>query len=469
MEKQAWPYKEPPAEWPNWWEQEVSHYLPRIVVKFRDELQFPYQGPIQDDLQVIYKKQVRSLLERGDIKVDRLFISLTPQQIERLVKRAVELHPDYQPPNMRTYFAIEYSEAVDPYALVAALREQPEVQAAYVEGRRGPPMAFQPIGSNPLLPLQGYLEAAKTGINARAAWANAGQGGAGEEIQLMDVEQGWKFNHPDLPPVTKSPKFGVNQVAFYYHGTAVLGVIVGADNQEGGVGIAPKASASAISEWRRSSDPTPNTEDAIQKAADTLRPGDVLLLETNLLPDGSERLLPVEVELAVFEQIELAAKAGITVVEAAGNGAFNLDQYEDADGKHMLDRNKPQEFKDSGAIMVAGARLTEAKTWEWRHPSNLGSRIDCFAWGEQIVAPWVNPDGSLTYTQNFGNTSGASAVIAGAALIVQSLAKASFNKTYQKFGELRGILAAHGTGSQHAIGVMPDLAKIMANLPQPAP
>ena len=53
--------------------------------------------------------------------------------------------------------------------------------------------------------------------------------------------------------------------------------------------------------------------------------------------------------------------------------------------------------------------------------TNFGSRVNCFAWGDLV---WTADfDGGLGVYDNFNGTSAASAIIAGAALVVQTLAE----------------------------------------------
>jgi hypothetical protein len=211
------------------------------------------------------------------------------------------------------------------------------------------------------------------------------------------------------------------------------------------------------------------------------------------------RLWPVEVNLLEYLEILVTTNLKIVVIEPAGNGVVcciqnsspclncrvlgshgnDLDLFTDM-GNRILNRNIPGEFReDSGAIMVGSAihtyphiRMTRTN---FNSESNYGSRVDCYAWGEQIwTTGGPDPD---DYNNKFGSTSGASAIIAGVALIVQSLAKAnSFginpsNSTYSPL-EIRSILSdpANGTLSNDPnpvtgdrIGVMPDLVKIIDN------
>src|SRR6185295_4681179 len=110
-------------------------------------------------------------------------------------------------------------------------------------------------------------------------------------------------------------------------------------------------------------------------ASPSLAAGDVLLLEVQ------RRLLPTEVDEADFDAIRLASGLGVLVVEAAGNGGFDLDLSSDLDIRRSLRRGAP-DFLDSGAILVGAAR---AGLPHDRAPfSNYGSRLDCFGWGESV-------------------------------------------------------------------------------------
>lgn len=102
--------------------------------------------------------------------------------------------------------------------------------------------------------------------------------------------------------------------------------------------------------------------------------------------------------------------------------------------------------------------------------SNFGSRVDCYAWGENVDTCYSNSAGSTTmYTGGFGGTSSASPIVTGAAVIIQSIAEASLGNRFHPL-QLRTILcdSANGTPSNDPIndriGVMPDLRKIIPTL-----
>ncbi len=302
-------------------------------------------------------------------------------------------------------------------------------------------------------PRQGYLDSAPDGINAPFAWKYLG--GRGEETRLAVIERGWA-DHVDLPLDAIADVTGINKDS-YGHGTAVLGIIAARhDDGKGCSGIAPQVSAIyPVSLWVEE-----NLYDvpcAIENALDLLVAGDVLLIVAQADPDRDGGVQPVEVIPKVFELIEWATKNGITVIEAAGNGEMNLDE------KLFLKRAKSnQESRDSGAILVGASQRDEPSL---RHPmTNYGSRVDCFAWGHRVFTTGDGRNGSdpTAYTTEFGGTSAAAAIVAGAALVVQGIAKEKFGGPL-KPADLRLVLSAHGTpcGEDQGIGVMPDLRQII--------
>ena len=109
-------------------------------------------------------------------------------------------------------------------------------------------------------------------------------------------------------------------------------------------------------------------------------------MHTSLQKPGRKCVTQV-VRPQVFDS-GLASANGIIVIEAAGNGNASLDTWVDAGGLQRLDR-ADADFRDSGAIMVGSCASALPHN---RYVgcgvgcgSNYGSRIDCFAWGENIT------------------------------------------------------------------------------------
>lgn len=353
------------------------------------------------------------------------------------------------------YVATPLPKDMNADELVRRLNALNEVEIAYLEGGPTPPPVS--AGDDPRSANQAYLDAAPGGIDARWTWDLAD----GTGIGFVDMERGWTLNHEDLAGAGITLISGLNQ-DYPGHGTAVLGEIAAVDNQIGGIGIAPQCSARVVSQWRTAT--SYGTAAAILSAVDVMAPGDILLLEAQT-SQGALNNLPVEVEAAVFDAIAHATGEGIVVVEAAGNGSNDLDIFTDSAGKHVLNRSNG-DFKDSGAILVgaASSTLPHARL----NFSNFGSRIDCFGWGENINTTgdgWLG-NGTTAYTASFGGTSGASPIVAGAAILLQSWRRKVKNQIYSP-GSIRRLLSNPGTNTPSAnpaldrIGVMPNLRAII--------
>lgn len=293
----------------------------------------------------------------------------------------------------------------------------------------------------------GHLAPAPDGVDAAAAWAC---GGDGAGITVADVELGWDLSHVDLAGCDVVLAGGESDPAWASHGTSVLGVIVG---------MVPRARVVVASQRRRGG--AVDTVAAIDDAMRELTAGDVLLLQVQAWR-GAREGLPAEALGAVFEAVRAATAKGVTVVEAAGNGAHALGAVSRA-GRRWMHRDGP-DFEDSGAVVV-GAALPGVPHWRARG-SNFGGRVDCFAWGDGIETLCAGPGNGRT--RSFGGTSGAAAIVAGAAAAVQSMAAMALGRRLTPT-ELRAVLSDARWNTPSAdprddqIGVMPDLARIVGD------
>lgn len=383
--------------------------------------------------------------------------------------------------SLTSYWRVDAKRVEEPKRLLDRLMQVGEVEHGYQElGRNDPAVTpADDVFSN----LQAYVDPSPVGIDARWAWTHAH--GSGASVGFVDLEQGWFLTHEDFPPIVALP--GVRQdvnPGRESHGTAVLGIVAGVDNAKGIIGIAPTPDWVSVASHFRESDATEgHVTDAIAAvvASGRMQDGDVLLLEVLV---GNE---PIELDPSVFTAIQLAIAHGIVVVEAAGNLNIDLDQ------RPALNRNNPATFTDSGAILVgAGMSAVDATgtghdRWVLAMPfpgSNFGSRVDCYAYGENVVTtgPGFTPAGVLAgsgttdeYRSDFGGTSAAAAIVAGAAVVLQGLHR-GIKGTALSPTQTRDALSTHGTpqgkGQPGQIGVMPDLRKAAEALglsPAPSP
>lgn len=399
---------------------------------------------LQDHLPAVVLQQ---LLDCFDLKIGRLFFSTTGTELQCLLQRVTD--PLYRPPDFHSYFAISDFDAAQSAQIMDVLRKHEAVTEVFADRLPAlPPAVFTTEG---IRYCPGYLDDAPRGINAWAAWQQPG--GKGRGIRFADVEQGWDTKLR----VSTCPASGISVKAFEQHGSDVLSVLLLPENHRGGSGIVPEAEGSVFSQWR--SDGSFNTPDAVLAALGYLHHGDVLLLQAQCM-DAGNRLWPVEIQPPVFEAIRLAAALGITVIEPAANGnargssGNNLDGFA-WQGKKVLNRHH-RDFRDSGAVMVGAATCTVPH--RRMSFSNHGSRVDCYAWGEKVNA-------HHDFRIGLNGTSSAAAIIAGAVVALQGIAKARTGKVFTP-ARMRALLGNRhlGTGSARddGIGVMPDLGKILS-------
>lgn len=303
---------------------------------------------------------------------------------------------------------------------------------------------------------QGYKRPRPEGVDAEWAWTRLG--GGGEGVGFVDVEQGWFFAHEDLADrvtATMCHRNLFDDTQEGDHGTGVLGVVFGLDNGAGGLGIASRAERVGVCSYYDGT-PVHQVADAITVATEWLEAGDVLLLELER-PVG----LPTETDDADFAAIVAAVGKGIVVVEAAGNEHYPLDTWLSPRGRRMV---RGEEAHDSGAIIVAGARSAverdgAAAGHRWPIWASYGQRVDCHAWGENVVTAAVHE-----YQFDFDGSSSAAAIVAGVALALQGMHVAAHGVPLTPH-EMRELLRDPGGVGQVPvasralvpIGVMPDL------------
>jgi hypothetical protein len=337
-------------------------------------------------------------------------------------------------------------------AFVAALGHDPSVEQAFVAPEVTLPTLPElqqtdscPITTPSFEHHQDYVGPAPSGIDAPAAWR---QGVRGQGVWFADVEGGWNANHEDLPGDRMKHVAGqpINDPTWRQHGTAVLGEVVGRDNGKGVVGLAPDVERVFTASIGRI--PVP---DALDAAAEQLRPGDVLLIELQGTgPRG--RFLPMEYWDDNFDAIVAATRRGVVVIEAAGNGGEDLDR---STYRGKLSRKG----RDSGAIMVgAGGPPRPGFIDRARLDfSNYGSRVDVQGWGRKVATldygDLQKCDGPADrhYTGEFSGTSSASPIVAGAAVLVESWSKAKRGKPMAP-EVVRDLLRRTGTPQAAGVG-----------------
>ena len=438
----------PPAI-PPWYSSDTIH------VKFRDAVDV-------DLPEVVLPPGLRNRMA-GSTKLFRLPKQRLNEMRAKGMSRSGKSLPD-----MNLWFQITVQEGTDAAAFLEDLRGLPSVEIA----EPAPLPQIPPATTPDFTSNQGYLGAASDGINALFSFTIPG--GNGNGITIYDVEYSWHQTHEDLSkahgiPLLLNPgDSAVDPFADDNHGTAVLGEVI-ADNDTKGVtgiswganlGLAPANTANL----------NYNPASAILLAAADGSAGDVILIEQQFPVCGFPNFGPLEWLASVFNAVQTAVANGLVVVEAAGNGAVNLDH---AACGTVFDRA----VRDSGAIIVGAGRPPSSGADRQRESfSTFGSRVDVQGWGSGVMTTGygtfhrnsddlTNPD--FWYRADFNGTSSASPVVAGAAANLQGIALAQQGVPLTPL-EIRTKLVQTGSpqlgNTAEHIGPRPDLRQAIAQL-----
>lgn len=306
-----------------------------------------------------------------------------------------------------------------------------------------------------------------SGVNARFAWSL--QGGRAEGIDLVDVEEGWNLNHEDLQgQVTNvfAPIVG------HRHGTAVLGILCGRDDQPtpvGVIGVANRATVGVMPFQIAANGNLPDPEDTIKQIAQSIPAGSVILIEVHAVhpeePGGgcNPPYLPIEAWEHGQTALSYAHDKGIYVVEIAGNGGFNLDQV--------------ARVPRSGSAFMVGAG--HPVTGQAIRCSNVGERVDLQGWGQEVVTAGsvaggfrdlqFRNDTNFCYMSSFDGTSSAAAIVAGCIAVVSGVVKAH-GFTPLSAAKMKELLKRTGSFRSSAdvinglIGPLPNLKAALEDL-----
>lgn len=405
------------------------------------------------------------------VKVERLFTKPEEDLEAERVRGQALLGKELA--DLNNYYLFTLPEGLDASLFIDALNAMDMVEIAYPEPIAEPAVVESPPVPGDIPPPtpdftggQGYLDAAPTGVDAD--YASTLPGGSGAGVEVVDIEGGWQIGHEDLDIDDSDLLSGTNSTdpGWRNHGTAVLGEIIGYNNNYGVTGIASESEAHMVSIFDN------GTANAINIAASNLNPGDIILIELHALgPDSGLvcecncsqfEYIAMEYWQGNFDAIQSATANGIIVVGAAGNGSMNLNST-------IYGGNFDRSVRDSGAIMVAAATSSvphNPHCW-----TNYGNRIDSYGWGDTVRTTGYGDlfdgggDQNQYYTNYFSGTSSASPIVVGAAASLQGHVKA-LTGGYLRPLAMREILTGTGTtqgfegswGYKH-VTTLPDLKK----------
>jgi len=374
-------------------------------------------------------------------------------------------------------------EPADAAAVRSGLREQAGVAEVNAPGRLSAPGLCD---VNP----QGYLLGrSEFGMNAEAAQGRmtALGFGHGTKVPIGVADVGFPeirarvFQRRGVAKDVEIPFEGDNgENEEQTHGLSTLCGLLGTHDRVRGV--APDASPRLR---------VINTNGTIADLAATIAqlalavgPGGVVLVEFQLLR-GMENI-PVYLASQIRSVIRAAAFYGVLVVVPSANTKLDLTAEE------TTAASVSDEPMNVPMLLVGGVhpRKDVSGVCQERRVAKCGwgPRVDCYGWFDNVA---VLPDDTTVEEPNeWGGTSAASAMIAGAAALLQSFCRQKYGVYLDAF-ELRALLrerderystkarawvADEGAVAETSdvIGVMPDLDAIMAalengQLPAPDP
>lgn len=284
----------------------------------------------------------------------------------------------------------------------------------------------------------------------------------GEGVGIHEVEYGWRASHEDLVDVDLHPEPGQTVASDALkaglapeHGTATIGMLVAPHNGYGIDGLVPAASIYTYPEW--SEEEGLRRHAAIAAAISNAQPGDVVMLQMQAQDPSTGQLAPAEIEPDVWMLTRMATDAGIVVVAAGGNGAFDLDGPDAA---------AYREQGDSGAIVVGAGAPDDRSPLAF---SSFGSRVDLQGWGSSVFTlgygdfERLGDDEDQAYTGAFEGTSSALPMVVAAAVAVIESFVATEGVSPDPL-DVRRLLV--GTGRPQAegvhIGPLPNLPEALA-------
>ena len=405
-----------------------------------------------------------------DGRLERLFHRFSETTLES-DREVLQYKSRRELADLNSYFTVEVSSALEAEDLVNRLNRLQSVEIAYVQPRPEEAGDISPPTPD-YQASQDYREAAPAGVDAD--YANTLPGGDGTGVKIVDIENNWRTTHEDLDKafgaiIGPIPSAGVSSA----HGTAVLGEMVAGDNGYGVTGICPGADVGMVSAA------TMSTTQALYTAVAALEPGDMILIELhapgphyNFLsrPDQLGYVC-MEYWQANYDAILYAWAKGITVMEAAGNGAENFD--DPAIYGQLFDTT----YRNSHAIIIgAGYPASSSDNLEKHGFSNYCARVKLQGYGSGVYTCGYGTlfdgdgDEDQYYTNSFSGTSSASPIVTGAGACLQGYYKANYG-TFLTSDNIRDALVTTGTPQlgdtfQH-IGPRPDLQTAIAALNPP--
>ena len=424
----------------------------RVEFAFDDVSQVELHGRDFSSSQKWEYSDIEDLLAQfGATDIARLFAEHSAKVLNELRSKG-EARVHHNLPNLNNWYSCVLPSEEAARKLAEQLAQNQHIRSASAVGV--PILLAADIP--PTTPLyesyQSYMNAAPTGVGISTAWAE--ENGDGNGISICHVEGGWYLDHEDFDLVYLGGG-NMSDTNWRDHGTACVSILAAVQNAYGITGLAhgvDEISCSGIDNGSAS---------AWIRASNHLEEGDIIAASwgyggslpsgyncsCNPLQAGSQ---PAESNQADFEAIQTITANGRIVVNSAANGCVPMDNV-------YYNSIYDLGYRDSGAIIVGAADVD-------RDPAcftNYGSRIDAYAQGEYVYSAGYGDlfsgggDTRQYYTSDFGGTSGACPIVAGALATLQAIYKSRYDGAVLDAWQMRTLLRNTGTPQASASGSKP--------------
>jgi len=370
-------------------------------------------------------------------QLERAESSFQTSEQEAAQAQAVAQQQGVVIPNLGSFVTLHFPANADTQRIAQELSRLPEVERAVAVPKAIPPQTplneplvgtTDQVVLNPVSGLenQWYIFRCRT----NHAWTMA----SGEGVVIADIDWGYRTSHQDLASrLDLSHAYNafdgstnVSTGGSVSHGTAVMGIAGGADNNLGMAGFAYGATL-----WPVQADSGPGPAlggNAWARAIDWVRTANsggrrkVIILEVQTGSFGNYEMVP-----SVNAAIRTAIAHGVVVCVAAGNGDRNAG---------IDDSGNP--IPETGSILV-GATEYHATQNRRAGFSNFGPRIVVCAPGDGSHDLTCSSSSDSAYRNGFGGTSGATPKVAGAVALILDV------NPNLSHAEIRTILNSTGT------------------------
>lgn len=272
--------------------------------------------------------------------------------------------------------------------------------------------------------------------------------GAGVQVGVFEQKFTPRGGHRTAPPAYLHPHLATRRPPDVGCGASHHGLLTAAVLFSTMLGICPE-SIPELAEAPCTDDPTlaPGTTyvEALRDLVTKLAPGSILLVELEWA--RGEFSWPIDMTIGIHHVLSWARQREILVVLPAGNGGNSLNGrgFEAARGGGW----------STAASLLVGAADTSTRHVQW---SNKGGEVR--AHGPESGIRSLPERGSM-YAGNYGNTSGAAAVVAGACALAQAAVIREFSRPMAPHHVVEALLAtAHHPVD--GVGVRPCLEQFEA-------